>query len=72
MNTTHLDALNIRLSHERGYLAAEKTAKGRELRQAWIAQVEKEIAAERAFLGLPAEEQMDDMSADELLAELLA
>jgi hypothetical protein len=72
MDINHLNALQIRLSHERGYLAQEKTVKGRELRQVWINQVEEEIEAERAFLGLAAEEKLDDMSADDLLAELLA
>ena len=67
---SHLNALEIRLSHERDYLARAKTAQERELRAVWIAQVEKEIATERAFLGLPAEVSPADMSDDDLLAAL--
>lgn len=63
---THLSALELRLSNERGYLAKAKTEGERELRLVWIAQIEKEIAGERAFVV-----KQDDMSDDELLAELL-
>ncbi|WP_457928342.1 hypothetical protein [Bosea thiooxidans] len=63
---THLNALELRLSNERGYLARAKTEGERELRRVWIAQIEKEIAGERAFVA-----KQDDMSDDELLAELL-
>lgn len=63
---THLNALELRLSNERGYLASAKTESERELRRVWIAQIEKEIAGERAFVA-----KQDDMSDDELLAELI-
>lgn len=63
---THLNALELRLSNERGYLAKSKTKGERELRRVWIAQIEKEIAGERAFVV-----KQDNMSDDELLAELL-
>lgn len=63
---THLNALELRLSNERGYLAKAKTDGERELRRVWIAQIEKEIAGEQAFIA-----KHDDMSDDELLAELL-
>lgn len=66
---THLDALNLRLSHERGYLAAAKTAGERATRTVWISQIEKEIAREMEFLGIGATIDCD-MSDDELLAEL--
>jgi hypothetical protein len=69
-NYTHLDALNLRLSHERARLAAATSDRERAVRAAWISQTEREIAGERAFLGL-----QDDLPAvddDELLAELLA
>lgn len=68
---THLNALNVRLSNERGYLAAAKSQKEIELRKVWIAQVEKEITQERAFLGL-AEASAKEISDDELLAQLTA
>jgi len=65
----HLDALNLRLSHERGYLAVAKTDQERALRTVWIAQIEREIASERTFLGI---DYVDDctMSDDELLTAL--
>ena len=44
-DTSHLDALQLRLSHERSYLAAAKSDGERELRSVWIAQIEREIAA---------------------------
>lgn len=60
---THLDALNLRLSNERVRLANAKTDAERALRTVWIAQIEKEIGAERAFVGA-------DISDDDLLAAL--
>jgi len=70
MNTSHLEALQVRLSHERSYLAQAKTEKQRAMRRVWIAQVEKEIAGERKFLGLGAE-VVPELSDEELMAELL-
>lgn len=66
---THLNALELRLSNEREYLRAAKSEGEKELRRVWIAQIEKEIAGERKFLGLtePAE---CDLTDDELLEEL--
>lgn len=61
---THINALNLRLSNERNYLAKAKTEGERELRQVWISQIEKEISFEQ--------EHFPEMSDDELLAELLA
>ena len=69
-NTSHLDALNLRLSHERGYLSAAKTDAERGLRRVWIAQIEKEIAGEVAFLGKA--NDLPEMSDDDLLAALAA
>lgn len=63
---THLNALELRLSNERCYLASAKTEGERELRRVWIAQIEKEIAGERAFIA-----KQVDMTDDEILAELL-
>jgi len=68
--TSHLIALQNRLADEQGFLALAKTASERALRQAWIAQIEREIAAEKTFLGM--EEVECDMSDDELLAALAA
>lgn len=70
-NYDHLNALNLRLSHERTSLAQAESDSERELRGVWVKQIEKEVREERAFLGLPAEESMEDISADDLLAALL-
>lgn len=65
---THLNALQHRLSNEQGYLAAAKTDGERELRTVWMAQIEREIAAEYQHLGITP----CTMTDDELLAELMA
>ncbi len=44
MNTDHLNALEIRLSHERGYLTAAKSEKERIFREHQISMVQKKIA----------------------------
>ncbi len=64
--TDHLTALSRRLGNEKAALATAKGAQEIELRTVWIAQIEKEIASEYAFLGI------EPMSDDELLAELMA
>ena len=69
-NTTHLTALETRLSNERAYLSKETTEQGKRLRAVWIAQIEKEISNERDFLGLS--DNLPDLSVDELYAELAA
>ena len=66
---THLDALEAGLSHERARLAQAKGEGERQLRTVWVAQLEKEVATERAFLGLT-ECPEDNMSDAELLAAL--
>lgn len=72
----HLNALELRLSHERGYLAQAKRPQEIEIRKVWIAQIEKEIAGEKKFLaehyGIEFPATLDEilMSDDELLAEL--
>jgi hypothetical protein len=69
--TSHLAALTTRLANERGYLAKAKSANEIALRTVWIAQIEKEIAAEEKFLGMGAVEEFTG-SDDDLLAELMA
>lgn len=61
---SHLNALQLRLSNERNYLAKAKTEKEKALRKVWIEQIEKEIAIEATF--------WPDMSDEELLRELTA
>jgi hypothetical protein len=62
----HTDALRLRLSNERSRLVYAKSRGERDLRAVWVAQVEKEIAAESSF------SPQCTLTDDELLAELLA
>lgn len=71
-DTTHLSALELGLSHERSRLSLATSDAERELRKEWVAQREREIAAERAFLGMPPQVELPPMSEDELLAALTA
>ena len=68
-DTSHLDALNLRLSNERMRLAAAKTPYERQLRAAWVASAEREVAGELVFLDAQAP-ILGDLSDEELLAEL--
>lgn len=65
----HLNALQVRLSHEKARLGSAKTASEIALRCVWVKGIEREIAAERTFLGID-EIPIEDMSDYELLAEL--
>lgn len=67
---THLDALHLRLSHERGRLAACRSAREREMRNVWIAGIEREIAHEIEFLGGTVDDDIAALSDDELLMAL--
>jgi hypothetical protein len=67
---THLEALNLRLSNERARLATAKTSCERNQRAVWVAQIEREIAGEMAFLAKV--DDLPEMSDDELLAALVA
>ena len=74
---SHLQALNVRLSHEREYLSAAKTPKEKAFREHNIKSVIKEIEGEISFLKKrniavpPDMEPVDmDISDDDLLAEL--
>ncbi len=72
-DTTHLTALLTRLSNENAYFAKAKTETEVELRKVWISQIEKEVEAEYKFLGLePIESEIEEMSDDDILAELMA
>lgn len=65
--TSHLNALELRLSNERVRLANAKTQHERDMRTVWIAQIEKEIAQERTTFG---SDPVDTMTDDELLKAL--
>lgn len=68
-DTTHLGALNLRLSHERARLAAAKSKRERDLRTVWISQIEHEISNEQKALGVSIATECE-MTDDELLAAL--
>jgi hypothetical protein len=69
--TSHLDALELRLSHERDRLNRATAASEIEMRSVWVKQIEREIADERSHLGI-SPEQAADISDDELFAALFA
>ncbi len=66
---SHLNALELRLSHERGRLRAAKTDAERATRQVTVDGIEREIAGERKFLGL-APQAASAMSDDALMQAL--
>ena len=71
IDLSHLHALELGLSHERERLRKARTEREREMRAVWVAGYEKEIAAERTFLGLEPETAPDpNLTLDEILAEL--
>ena len=76
-DTTHYAALMTRLSNEKVYLTAATNQSKIELRTVWIAQIEKEIQDEVEFLSSKGinvyqnSSEVDNMSEDDLLAELL-
>lgn len=68
---SHLNALELNLSHERVRLSQATAAQDIALRKVWVVQLEREIANEYAFLGI--DQIVDcDLSDDELFAELSA
>jgi hypothetical protein len=72
-DTSHLVALMTGLSRERQRLANARTEQERALRTVWVRQSEKEINAEERFLGMTETDWNEpEMSADELMAELMA
>lgn len=71
MDTTHLVSLNQRLYSEKSRLSAAKNPQEIALRKVWVAQLEKEIAGEFAFLGM-SDDCGSELNADELMAELMA
>lgn len=64
----HLDALELRLSHERERLTHAGSDSERALRAVWIAQIEREIAGELVFLGNSPVDST--LSLDDLMKEL--
>lgn len=70
MEHPHLNALELRLSHEREYLRAARTENEKQMRNVWISQIEKEIADERRFLEMPKNDPIAEISDAELLESL--
>jgi hypothetical protein len=72
MDTSHLNAIRLRLSNERNRLANSSTDAERSLRSIWVAGIERELQGELTFLGLPAElaPAEEAISDEALLAEL--
>ena len=72
---SHLNVLEIKLSHERARLANAKTSREKERRTVWVSQLEKEVAGEKKFLGLiesKETEQYKNLTDAELLAVLFS
>lgn len=70
---THLNALELGRSHEAARLAQAKTPGERAAREVYLAQIDKEIAGEKKFLGIDKEPERaagPEMTDDQLLAEL--
>ncbi len=72
VDRSHLHALEEGLFRERQRLERATTESARAIRRVWVAQLEREIAAEREHLGLQEESPTDGekMSDEELLQEL--
>lgn len=71
IDRTHLNALLVRLSNERARLANAQSKQEIEMRSAWVKQYEKEVAFEEASLSDEISDEVENMSDEELLAELL-
>lgn len=66
MTESHLNALEVRLRDEKERESLEPEGGAKELRKVWIKGIEKEISAEKEFLGITEVEMTDE----ELLAAL--
>jgi hypothetical protein len=70
IDTSHLDAIRIRLSNERSRLKVSSSDSERKFRSVCITGIERELAGELDFLGLPPDLKINDIDDDALLAEL--
>lgn len=68
-DTSHLVAIQERLSRERQRLEDARNGKERAMRQVWVAQAEQELKDEMEFLGMDTTPP-PEMSDDELLSAL--
>lgn len=69
-NLSHLDALQLSLSHEKARVEAAKSDRERTWRSHNVMMIEREIAGEYKFLGIAPVTLDDILSDDDLLAEL--
>lgn len=69
VDKSHLNALMLNLSNERARFDSSKNDRERAIRAVLVKQLEREVEAERAFLGMLADPSLD-LSDDELLADL--
>lgn len=73
--TSHLEALQFRLSNEKSRLNNAKNKNEKTFRETLVTQIEKEIQGELKFLeskGIKVDTSVEQMSDDELMAELLS
>jgi hypothetical protein len=68
-DTSHLVAITERLSRQKARLALDPT---NPLLSVWVSQTERELASEYENLGMTPDSELPEMSADDLLAELMA
>jgi hypothetical protein len=66
---SHLNALELGLSHERERLRLARSPQEIEYREIWVRQYEREIASERELLGMPPEDDAPQ-TIDDILNEL--
>lgn len=67
---SHLNALEFRLSNERIHLQNAKTVAEKDLRAVWVKQLQDEIAAEYKFLGVEPVTIDENLTMDDIFAEL--
>lgn len=75
MSTSHLEALQFRFSNEKSRLNNARNKNEKSFREILVAQIEKEIQGELKFLeskGIKIDTSVEQMSDDELMAELLS
>lgn len=70
-DTSHLKALELRLSNERVRLSNARTEDEKKMRQVWVAGIEKEIEQEKQFLSVKDNQAGATVSDEDLLKQLL-
>ena len=70
MHLSHLDAIKSRLAREERRLELETNPAAIKLREVWVSQAKKELAAEFEFLGIDVSKPITPDEAAEMLKEL--